>query len=132
MSKALKAALLSGLVFPGIGHFVVKKPLKATLVMGVSIICVYVMVSTAVEFAQEISLKIQNGEIPLDINRISEAVSEQQAQGQATSGRWPPLLLLIAWLFGIVDSYREGRILDKASPRKKEKPASSRPSNWPE
>ncbi len=132
MSKALKAALLSGLVFPGIGHFVVKKPLKAALVMGVSIVCVYVMVAAAVDVAQELSLKIQTGEIPLDINSISQAVSEQQSQGRSVSGRWPPLLLLIAWLFGIIDSYREGRVLDKAAPHKKDRSGSKGSSNWPE
>lgn len=132
MSKALKAALLSGLVFPGIGHFVVKKPLKAALVMGVSIVCVYVMVAAAVDVAQELSLKIQTGEIPLDINSISQAVSEQQSQGRSVSGRWPPLLLLIAWLFGIIDSYREGRVLDKAAPYKKDTTRPRGPSNWPE
>jgi hypothetical protein len=114
MSQSLKAALFSAFVFPGSGHFLLKKPVHGSLLAGVSILCIWALLSTALEKAQEISLKIQSGEIPLDIGRITEAVSKQVVAGSTQLTDFATYLLLICWLLGIVDSYRVGRLKDKA------------------
>ena len=113
MRKSLKAALFSALLFPGSGHFFLKKHLRATLLAGVSIVCVYVLLSTAVEMAQEISLKIQSGEIPFDVTRITEEVSKQTASSGTQLADISTYLLAICWLVGIVDSYRVGWLQNK-------------------
>lgn len=113
MAKSVKAALFSALVFPGSGHFFLKRHIQGFLLAAVSIVCVYALLSTAVEKAQEISLKIQSGEIPLDLSRITEEVSKQAASNGTELANISTYLLLICWLVGIIDSYRVGRIQDK-------------------
>ena len=98
-----------------------KKHIRGCLLAAVSIVCVYALLSVAIEKAQEISLKIRSGEIPLDIPRILEEVSKQAASGGTELANISTYVLLICWLVGIIDSYRLGRIQDKVeSSRDKE------------
>ncbi len=109
MSKSLKAALLSALVFPGIGHFSLKKPVQGVLLSGVAIVCLYFLLTTAVEIAQQLSVKIQSGEIPMDVEKISEMVSQQLVGSDDQRINMSSLLLVICWVVGVVDSFRIGR-----------------------
>jgi len=70
---------------------------------------------TALEKAQEISRKIQSGEIPLDITRITEEVSRLAAGSGTQQAEIATYVLLICWLVGIVDAYWVGRLQDKAN-----------------
>ena len=108
MSKSLKAALLSALVFPGIGHFSLKKPVQGLLLSGVAIVCLYFLLTTTAEIAQQLSVKIQSGEIPMDVVKISEMVSQQLVESADQRINIPSLLLVICWVVGIVDSFRIG------------------------
>lgn len=85
-----------------------------TLLAGVSVVCIYIFLSTALEIAQELSLKIQTGEIPLDVAVITEAISRQIAAAGTGYVDISTYVLLACWLLGIVDSYRLGRQRDKA------------------
>ena len=85
-------------------------------------LCVWALLSTALEKAQEISLKIQSGEIPLDITRITDEVTKQAAGGGTQLTDIVTYLLGICWLFGIVDSFRIGRLLDKGDSARDKQP----------
>jgi hypothetical protein len=116
MSKSLKAALLSALVFPGIGHFSLKKPLQGSLLSGIAIVCLYFLLTAVVDIAQRLSVKIQSGEVPFDVTKISELVSQQLAGSDSQLVNIPSLLLVICWVVGVIDSFRigwsQGRIGD--------------------
>jgi hypothetical protein len=114
MSQSLKAALFSAFIFPGSGQFLLKKHIRGALLASVSILCLWVLLSTALEKAQEISRKIQSGEIPLDITRITEEVSRLAAGSGTQQAEIATYVLLICWLVGIVDAYWMGRLQDKA------------------
>ena len=122
MSRSLKAALLSAFVFPGSGHFLLKKPVHGSLLAGVSIMCLWALLSIALDKAQEISFKLQSGEIPFDIGRITEEVSKQIATGATQTADIATYLLLICWLLGIIDSYRVGRLQEKAGSKDNQPP----------
>lgn len=109
MTPSSKAALISALVFPGCGHFYLKKHIVGALLAGISLVGVYLLISTAMEAAQVISLKIQSGEIPLDIDRIRAEIYKQSAASGSTTIEIATWLLGICWLVGIVDSFRLGR-----------------------
>lgn len=111
VSPALKAALLSALVFPGCGHLLLKSYLKAALLAATAIACLYLLLSNIVEVAEGISVKIQTGEIPLEVAPITEAISNQLAGGSTQQINVSTFFLLFCWLVGIVDSYRVGRSL---------------------
>jgi len=114
MSQSLKAALFSAFIFPGSGQFLLKKHIRGALLASVSILCVWVLLSTALDKAQEISRKIESGEIPLDIARITEEVTRLAAGSGAQQAEIATYVLLICWLVGIVDAYWVGRTQDKA------------------
>lgn len=113
MSKSVKASLLSALVFPGSGHFFLKKPILGAILLTVTIVCLYFLLATVMEAAQGISIKIQTGEIPLNANKIAEAVSNELT-GKVGSVNIPSYLFGICWLVGVIDSFRVGRLQDKA------------------
>jgi len=113
VTNSLKAVLFSAFVFPGGGHFYLKKHIQGTLLAFISLACLAVLLSTAMEKAQQISDKILAGEIPLDLARITEEVSNQVAAGGTQMADISTYILLICWLVGIVDSYRLGRIQHK-------------------
>jgi hypothetical protein len=117
MNKSLKAALLSALVFPGIGHFSLKKPLQGSLLSGIAIVCLYFLISAVVDIAQGLSVRIQSGEVPFDVTIISELVSQQVAGNDGQLVNTPSLLLLICWVVGVIDAFRIGWSQDKAAAR---------------
>lgn len=113
MRKSSKAALYSALLFPGSGHFLLRKYIRGVLLAGISIVCLYVLVAAALEIAQQISDEILSGQMALDSARISEEVSRRSAGNGFLRNGLPTYLLIACWLFGIVDSWRVGRLQDK-------------------
>ena len=109
MSKPIKAVMLSAFVFPGAGHFFLKKYLPGTLLAGTALVSLYIIISGAVERAQEIADKILLGEVQLDVATIAELVSRQPAGTDAEFLNLAGTVLIISWLIGIADSYRVGR-----------------------
>lgn len=122
MSHAMKAALFSAFIFPGSGHFLLKKHVRGALLAGVTILCIWVLLSIALEKAQEISLKIQSGEIPFDLARITEEASKLAAGDGTLQAEIATYLLLFCWLVGIIDAYRVGRLEDKADSAREKQP----------
>lgn len=113
MSKSMKAALFSALVFPGSGHLYLKRYVVGFLLVVVSVVALYVLVSTALEVAQVVSAEMLNGDIPLDTESISEEISRQEASKGSPLAAISSYLLLFCWLGGIVDSFRLGRLEDR-------------------
>ena len=113
MSKSKKAALLSALVFPGLGHLFLKKYAIAAGLVGTAFFALYWLVSKTVESTLQISEKIQSGEVQLDAASITELVSKQAAGAEAQSLDVATTVIVIVWLIAIVDSYRLGRQQDK-------------------
>ena len=110
----MKAALLSAFVFPGAGHFFLKKHLTGTVLAGSAFISLYLVVSKTVERALQIFEKIQRGEVQPDIAAITELVTRQSTGTDAKLLNIASAVFIISLLVGIIDSYRVGRIQDKS------------------
>jgi hypothetical protein len=110
---SIKAALLSALVFPGVGHLYLKRYLRGVLLAAGAAALSYFILSVALESAFDIVGKIQAGDIPPNVESISELVSKA-SQSNARSTDIATTILLALWVIGIVDSYREGRARDKS------------------
>lgn len=108
----MKSALLSAFVFPGTGHFYLKRHITGAVLAGTAFIALYFMITTALERAQQIVDKIQSGEIQPDIVVITELVAKQPTGTDARLTTIATAVLVIAWLVGVVDSYRIGRLQD--------------------
>lgn len=112
MRRSTKAALVSGLVFPGLGHILVRK-----YVFGLVLLClagwsVYAVAAGAIGTALDVAKEIESGSIVLDSETLSELVA-QRSQRAEESTKVPLLVLLVTWVIGIVDSYRAGRAQER-------------------
>jgi len=113
MNKPVKAALLSAFIFPGAGHFFLKKHFIGAVLSGTAFVALYVVVTNSVERALQIAEKLQSGEVQLDVEAISELVSRQPTGAEAQSLSIAMVVLTVVWLAGITDSYRIGNAQDK-------------------
>ena len=114
MSKSMKAALLSAFVFPGVGHFFLKKHIAGTVLAGAAFASLYLVISNTVERALQISEKIQHGEVQLDVAAITELLTKQPTGTEPQLLNIASTVFIISWLIGIVDSYRVGHVQGKA------------------
>ena len=113
MNKPIKAALLSAFVFPGVGHFFLKKKFPGAVLAGTAFAGLYFLITKTVARAVQIAEKIQSGEVQLDSATITELVSNQTTGTEAQLLSIATAVLIVSWLIGIVDSYRVGRAQDK-------------------
>jgi hypothetical protein len=110
MNNSMKAALLSAFIFPGAGHFFLKKHVSGAALVATAFAALYLIISNAVERALQIAEKIQSGEVQLDVAAIAELVSKQPTGTGTQVLNIATAVLFISWLIGIVDSYRVGRV----------------------
>lgn len=108
MKKSNKAVLLSALVFPGAGHFLLKKRVIGSVLVCASLVALYLIIANMLNRAQEIADKILSGDVAPDVAAITELLSRQPAdESQLLDVAWA--VLVISWLIAIADSYRCGR-----------------------
>ena len=115
MTKSTKAALLSGLIFPGIGHIVLKRYLRGSLVMLPALIAMSAITKIAFQRAQAIVDRVVSGEIPLDTGSISELVANSPNDSDSLISSISMFVFLVCWLIGIIDSYRIGNRLEEGN-----------------
>jgi len=108
MKRSTKAALLSGLIFPGVGHMVLKQYLRGSILMLAALIALSVIVTKAVKQALAVVDKINSGEIPLESVAITELVSQSTGGAEGSILNITVLVVGACWLIGIIDSYRVG------------------------
>jgi len=108
VKKSTKAALLSALVFPGVGHFFLKKYITGVILAGASFAAIYYLTSKTVEKVLQITEKIQSGGVPLDVEAITELVSQQSTGADTQLLNIATATFIICWLIGIIGSYRAG------------------------
>jgi hypothetical protein len=115
MTKSTKAALLSGLIFPGIGHIVLKQYLRGSILALVTLLAVSAMVKVAFQRAQTIVDRVVSGEIPLETGAISELVANSSNDSDSLVPSISVMVFFACWLIGIIDSYRVGMALEKGN-----------------
>lgn len=113
MSKTGKAVLLSALVFPGAGHFYLKRHLGGIVLAGIALLSLTLLISTAADTAMQISAQIQRGGVPLDVPALTRMIAQQSSGRDAGVGNAASITLLACWLIGMVDAYRVGRAIGK-------------------
>jgi len=112
VKRSTKAVLLSGLVFPGIGHMYLKRYVHGIILSVGAASAVYFIVSVVVNTAHEVVEKIQSGGVPLDLGTITDLVSQQSSLSEQSTNI-AMIALVACWVIGIADSYRQGRAQEK-------------------
>lgn len=103
----MKAALLSAILYPGVGHFFLKKYLAGAILCLTFSISLYFLVSDMLVNTMQIVEQINNGEIPLNIAAISESLATSADLQELNINMY---VLIIIWFLSIIDSYRLGLI----------------------
>ena len=115
MKKSNNAAIFSAFVFPGAGHFYLKKYIMGFLLSGITLVPLYLIIASVVNRTLQVTDKIMSGEVQPDLATIMDLVSQQSADPGAESLQYVWLVLIGVWLVGIADSYRVGRLQDKSA-----------------
>ena len=113
MTKSTKAALLSGLIFPGIGHLFLKQYLRGSVLALVALLAMSALVRVAFQQAQAVVDRVVSGEIPLEAGAISELVANSSNDSDSFISNISLVVFFACWLIGIIDSYRAGAALEK-------------------
>ena len=108
MKRAPKAALLSGLIFPGIGHMVLKQYLRGSVLMLGALVALSVIVTRVFQRALTIVDRINSGDIPVETGAIAEMVFNSTSDADSLVENTALIVLGACWLIGIIDSYRLG------------------------
>lgn len=115
MKLSIKAAIFSGIVFPGAGYFLVDKRIRGfiSLVATISIL-IFIMIDIF-HRANIIAEKIVFGVIPYDIAIIREQIL-------LTPGNISPelmgvlsMVIGLIWVVSIIDAYYIGRCVEAKS-----------------
>ena len=113
MTRSTKAALLSGLVFPGIGHMVLKKYLRGSALIISALIASSIIVTVVIQRALTIVDRINSGDIPVETGAFAEMVSNSTNGADSLIENISVVVLGACWLIGIIDSYRLGIAQEK-------------------
>ena len=114
MKKSSKAALLSGLIFPGIGHFFLKEYFRGSALVVLSLAALSVVVTSAYQHALAIVDRVVSGDVSMEAGAIAQAVSDSTTVADSLVENTAVIILLACWLAGIVDSYRLGAVQEKS------------------
>jgi hypothetical protein len=108
MKTSTKAALLSALVYPGIGQLFYQAYRRAILLIIVFSIAAFFYIEEVVSKYQPLIDKVKSGEVPLNGQALVYEVSKNPIILDPQLVSLLSYILLICWLVGIVDAYRIG------------------------
>ena len=109
MKKPSKAVLLTAFVFPGLGHYLLKRYISAAIFIGTSAILSFLLISTAIERALVISDKILKGEIQPDLINITKLVSESTVGDEGSMIGFVTTAFISVWAMALLDIFRVSR-----------------------
>jgi len=112
MKNSIKGALLSGLVFPGLGQMILRRygrGISFILIVTCGL-AVFFVIALQRAFAIINKLLAEGGMI--DINTISKAATQATSSSDNLIMTFCLLLILICWIISTFDAYRIGRKID--------------------
>lgn len=112
MNESIKGALLSGLVFPGLGQVVLKHYKRGIALIFMVLAGLIVIVVKAVQEALTILEKIESEGGAINMSAISNAATQASAIPNSFIFNLALLLITFCWIFGIIDAYRIGKKKD--------------------
>ena len=112
MNNALKGALFSGLVFPGLGQIMLKHYKRgAVLMIAITAALLVILIKTAQQ-AVTILEKIESEGGSIDLSTILNTTTQASATSESLIFKLLLWLIIFSWVIGVVDAYRVGRKKD--------------------
>ena len=112
MTQALKGALLSGLVLPGLGQIMLKHYKRGIALMLIVLTALFVLVAQATHQALTILERIEAEGGIIDLSTISTAATQSSTASDPTVFTIVLFLIISCWIIGIIDAYRLGKKKD--------------------
>ncbi|MFT5549612.1 MAG: hypothetical protein ACI9CO_001540 [Candidatus Azotimanducaceae bacterium] len=109
MKNSSKAFFLTAFVLPGLGHYILKRYISAVILIGVSLVLLYVLISTTIKQARLISDQILMGEIQPDLQEITRLAFESPTGDGANSISYVTTALIVVWALALLDIFRLSR-----------------------
>ena len=104
LSKRNLALLLSGLVFPGSGHFVFKRKARGCLFLVPALAALVLVLRQIMARLDQVMAQIDSGALPLDVQLIVEKVDALSANdGPAMTVAVG--VLVACWIGSLVDTF---------------------------
>lgn len=113
MKHALKGLIYSSLVYPGLGHVVLKRALRGLPFLFAATTGLGIIVVRSVRIALQITASYDPMSTPMDINQIITTTEQAMASIHTSSFNIPVMLLLISWFLGMIDAFFIGREMDR-------------------
>ena len=107
MKRAVKAALLSALLFPGLGQIYLKRYLRGAMLMVLTCsVAGLWMVRAALGALEALqAIEVQGGLVDLHPAADRLATSSLRGDGYSAVILW---FLVACWLFSVIDAYVQG------------------------
>jgi len=112
MRKSIKAALYSGLVFPGTGHFSLKRYQRGMIFFAPTMLSLLLLIHYSLGKAYAIADQITLGKIPLDTEAITNLIAAPPTGTELLRLQIATWTIIVCWIVSIVDSFRLGKIAD--------------------
>ena len=110
MNNSTKAALLSGLGFPGLGQVFLKHYKRAAVIILATLAGLGIIIVEAVQIGLAIMEKIMSEGGAMNFETISDAAT--QAVTSFLTMNLGFLLIILCWIIGTIDAYRIGKKKD--------------------
>ncbi len=112
MNNSLKGALLSGLVFPGVGQLVLRQYRRGVVMMLAASLALLAITFQAVEQAVRMLEKLNSESGLIDFDKIISAASQASTSSGTLVYYACLLLILLCWIVSVIDAYRIGNQKD--------------------
>lgn len=109
MNKAIKAALLSVIIFPGLGHLMLKKYPQALFFLVSTFIASYLLIYNVFTIAMTIVTQIEQGEIGATLTEIVDVINQQSNSAYSGNTNIIMLFIVFNWIIAALDAYRLGK-----------------------
>jgi hypothetical protein len=113
MTNALKGALLSGLVLPGLGQIVLKHYKRGLALMLVVLVGLAVMVVEAAQLALAVLARIESEGGALDMGTLANTATEAATTYDGRLFNFCLFVIVACWIVSIVDAYLIGQKKDR-------------------
>jgi hypothetical protein len=107
MDRSLKAALLSALVFPGVGQLFLKRPLRAMLFLLPALIAAVYFAGAVLDPMLAIARDILSGALEFDPLLIEQRVEASRIDSGMMNAA--AAVMVVAWIASAVDAWLLGR-----------------------
>ncbi len=112
MNSGLKGALLSGLIIPGLGQFVLKHYVRGTVMMGTVLVSLTLIAVKTIQVALVILKKVQQEGGVINFKTVSDAAFQASTSFESLSFNSLFAVVLGCWIIGVFDAYIIGRKID--------------------